>query len=400
MRQRRYQHYDDHGGRPGCSLSWSQALAITLPLLLMLVFKDTTASAIRAVVPSGGGPPAGAALHAAGAQLHGVGSVAEDGGALAAPPGDGGADGSASAPRLKRTRKQRPDVTPSTSPIPIEEEVEQMLAAAEAGRQKELTPPEGPAAVAVDPPPPPPPAPAPAPAPPPAQPQLLPANDAPAPGGNPRPALNAIAIVAPGTRVFPELMRTLVSISVHAPSAVVLLLVTRTEAEALRPHLALPGEPRSPGKLSLNLRMYNWDYFNDALPAKVRERFPSIKRYSVYPAVLDDMERGGALAAEHPEAVFFTNLAPAQLRLPDGVMLSDGRDVVFQRDPFDEMWARVSARAADAAAAKGAPRSSAPGGGLGWGDGLQAMKYLLAAQEAEVMKLKDEDWNRSWVHYW
>lgn len=235
---------------------------------------------------------------------------------------------------------------------------------------------------------------------PPQQANLSPVDDAPRPASNPRSPVNAIAIVAPGTRVFPELMRTLVSISQSAPSAVVLLLVTKTEADALQPFIALPGEPRSAAKLSLTLRIYNWDYFNDRLPDAVKPRFPSIKRYSVYPAVLEDMANGGALGTAHPEAVFFTNVPPESLRRPDAVMLSDGRDVIFQRDPFAEMWARVSARVASAAQAQGQPKTSVPGGGAGWGDGLQDVKYILAAQEAEVMKLKDEDWNRSWVHYW
>jgi hypothetical protein len=216
--------------------------------------------------------------------------------------------------------------------------------------------------------------------------------------------VNAILITAPGTRVFPELARTLVSISRNVPGAVVVLLVTGEEAAALIPHIAVPGldPPGSPppGKIALHLRMYNWDYFDGRLPEDVRKRFPSIKRYNVYPAVLDDLANGGRLAETAPDAVFFTNVPPALLRRPDGVMLSDGRDVVFQRDPFAEMWARASSKAAAAAVRAGRSADDSPGRGTAWAPGLQAFKYLLTAQEARVMRIEEEDWNRSWVHYW
>ena len=208
-----------------------------------------------------------------------------------------------------------------------------------------------------------------------------------APGTSAAP-LNAILAAAPGLPFQTELLRTLVSLSLNVPNAVVCLLLKPAEAEELKRVVVAPGSPAAPGALPMWVRVYSFDVLDARAPSSVRERFPSIRRYSYYDAVLDDLADGGAAnAGANPPLVLFSTLDAAHHRTPDAVMLSDARDVVFQRDPFPVMWSRyfnvgdAQGRGWTAAAAARLPPS------------------LVAAQEARTMTLEQEDWNRSWVHY-
>ena len=106
----------------------------------------------------------------------------------------------------------------------------------------------------------------------------------------------------------------------------------------------------------------------------MRTRFPSIKRYNVYPRIIADLEDGGKLVQTAPQAVFFTNVPATMLTRPDAIMLSDGRDVIFQKDPFPHMWERVANKAAAKAIRLGWDQGIVPGKGVGWAAGLQRFR--------------------------
>ena len=93
------------------------------------------------------------------------------------------------------------------------------------------------------------------------------------------------------------------------------------------------------------------------------------------------------------------NTAPLEMvsREPDGIMLSDGRDVIFQRDPFPELWARVARVDASAGGLTLSMRDAVPPPAQ-WVPAQAATPVIVVAQEASGTLLGDEDWNRYWVH--
>jgi len=116
--------------------------------------------------------------------------------------------------------------------------------------------------------------------------------------------------------------------------------------------------------------MYSWDALSAQLAPEARAYQPPLRRYAMYPLLLDDLAAGGAGQAG---ALLFSNAAAGLLRPPDGVLLSDARDVVLQADPFPRFHAQLGAAAGEAA--------------------------VLVAGEARVMKLGADDWNRGWVSF-
>ena len=88
----------------------------------------------------------------------------------------------------------------------------------------------------------------------------------------------------------------------------------------------------------------------------------------------------------------------------DGIMLSDARDVVFQRDPFPELWARIAALSNANLSLTGAtlPMSMIAGQDAHtrthWDPKLSASRVIVVAQEAQGTAVGNDDWNRYWVH--
>lgn len=111
------------------------------------------------------------------------------------------------------------------------------------------------------------------------------------------------------------------------------------------------------------------------------------------------LSRSASLQAENHRDIILVNTAPLEMvsREPDGIMLSDGRDVIFQRDPFPELWARVARVDASAGGLTLSMRDDAPTPAP-WVPAQAATPVIVVAQEASGTLLGDEDWNRYWVH--
>lgn len=86
------------------------------------------------------------------------------------------------------------------------------------------------------------------------------------------------------------------------------------------------------------------------------------------------------------------NTAPRALvdRALDGIMLSDARDVVFQRDPFPEMWARVKGVGGSGGVTQSMLGAAPPG--FSWSPDLAMQPVVVVAQEVGGKVLGDENW--------
>jgi hypothetical protein len=219
----------------------------------------------------------------------------------------------------------------------------------------------------------------------PAPPAAAAAAAAPAPAG--AAPLNVVLLAAPKLDDV-DLTTVLASIAAHAPDALVLLIVEPAQAARLAGEVVAPGaagggggvagsaaqttwQARAP--LKLWLRMYSWDALSAQLPPAQAAYLPPLRRYAMYPLLLDDLAAGGGGGGGAQGALLFSNAPPALLRPPTGVLLSDARDVVLQADPFPRFHAQLGAGAGEAA--------------------------VLVAGEARVMKLGADDWNRGWVSF-
>jgi hypothetical protein len=180
-----------------------------------------------------------------------------------------------------------------------------------------------------------------------------------------------------------DVTTALASIAAHAPAALVLLIVEPAQAARLTGGVLAPGDAsggaagsaaqttwQARPPLRLWLRMYSWDALSAQLPPAHAAYAPPLRRYAMYPLLLDDLAAGGGAQAD---ALLFSNAHDALLRAPDGVLLSDARDVVLQADPFPRFHAQLRAAAGEAA--------------------------VLVAGEARVTKLGADDWNRGWVSF-
>ena len=223
------------------------------------------------------------------------------------------------------------------------------------------------------------------------------------PGGEP--PLNVILLAAPKLDEV-DVVTCLTSIATHAPDAVVLLIVNPGQATALQALFKAPGGEGEGGSSSststpptgstaqqswrtrptipLLIRMYSWPALDALLTPTQRGYMPPIRRYAMYPLLLDDMEAGGAAASstgtsasgEEGPILLFSNLPPALVRAPDGVFISDARDMVFQADPSPRFWGMRRAE------------------GVGAGEAA-----LVVAGEARVTTIGKDDWNRGWVSF-
>jgi hypothetical protein len=202
------------------------------------------------------------------------------------------------------------------------------------------------------------------------------------PAGGASAQLNVVLLAAPKLDDA-DLATALASIAAHAPGSLVMLIVEPAQAERLAGGVLAPGEAgggvagsaaqttwQARPALRLWLRMYSWDALSAQLPSAQRAYLPPLRRYAMYPLLLDDLVAGGGAQAD---ALLFSNAREAHLRRPDGVLLSDARDVVLQADPFPRFHAQLGAAAGEAA--------------------------VLVAGEARVTKLGADDWNRGWVSF-
>ena len=105
--------------------------------------------------------------------------------------------------------------------------------------------------------------------------------------------VNAIILAAAGVDP-PDLFRTLASIAESVPEALVVLVVSHAEAEAVMPRVTrrdpAHGGQRS-GQIALNLLMYSWAALDALQPPDVRARLAPTERYSLYTWILDDLRR-------------------------------------------------------------------------------------------------------------
>lgn len=217
------------------------------------------------------------------------------------------------------------------------------------------------------------------------------------------PPLNVILLAAPKLDEV-DVVTCLTSIATHAPDAVVLLIVNPAQATSLQALVKAPVEGGSSSSSSssnadapaqqqswrvrptipLLVRMYSWPALDALLTPTQRGYMPPIRRYAMYPLLLDDMEAGGAAdsstgtsaSGEEGPILLFSNLPPALVRAPDGVFISDARDMVFQADPFPRFWGMLRAN------------------GVGAGEAA-----LVVAGEARVTTIGKDDWNRGWVSF-
>ena len=205
--------------------------------------------------------------------------------------------------------------------------------------------------------------------------------------------LNMVLLAAPGLDEV-DLWTSLASIAASAPDCVVLLIVNPEQAAALAP-LVLAPDAAAPGggvrdaskqaswraeparaPLRLWLRMYSWPALDALLAPEHRRLLPPIRRYAMYPLLLADVEAGGA-GGGAGAAVLSSNLDAPRLRAPQGVLISDARDMVFQLDPFPALWRQLGGATPAAAASRA----------------------VVVAGEAEVRRVGEDDWNRGWVSF-
>jgi len=217
------------------------------------------------------------------------------------------------------------------------------------------------------------------------------ANAVKKPEGGP---LNVILLAAPKLDQV-DIVTCLSSIAHHSPDSIVLLIVNPEQADSLKGMFSQPVEsvdvPQDPSSqtswralpsLRLWIRMYSWPALDSRLSPQQRAYMPPIRRYAMYPHLLDDMESGGSNKAEVDEAasspiLLFSNLPPTMIRAPTGVFISDSRDMVFQADPFPRFWGMLE------------------------GDGISGADEvaLVVAGEAKVTTIGKDDWNRGWVSF-
>jgi hypothetical protein len=234
-----------------------------------------------------------------------------------------------------------------------------------------------------------------------------------------RPA-NCIVMAATGMRH--DLIRVLSSIVSSTPQAFVVLLVKRSDADWLssqvspRSDLACTlqhGYVKPP--LALHLRAYDWDVLVTRLPQRLQTRHVALLRTALVELVLSDLATAGAFSKDNPGAVLL-DMSPnwARTRAPDGVLMCDSRDLVFQRDPFPEMWAAIAALPHNSSAlttvmpwpspnptrlpeSPPCPYSEEPFP-FRWDPRLAERPVLIVGVEAKGVPLGVEDINRQWLY--
>lgn len=151
------------------------------------------------------------------------------------------------------------------------------------------------------------------------------------PAGDGSAPLHAVLMAAPGISEA-DLAVSLGSLAANAPGTVLLLIVNPGQAASLQGRIGTPGQAGGPA-LKLWARLYSWEALQARIPPETVAYLPPIRRYAMYLAVLDELEAAAAGGSADP-AVLWTNLDAGHARLPDALLLSDARDVAFQRDPF------------------------------------------------------------------
>ena len=247
-------------------------------------------------------------------------------------------------------------------------------------------------------------------------------------------ARHAVIMAAPGIKEY-DVITAIASIAAHAPDAVVVLIVTKSQAAALTLRIVTPGSVdaeaggadadadaqkarkvppqtqqtdwRSTGfptvegkkKPRVWLRIYDWDVLHETLSDFEKGLKAPIRRYAMYDLVLADMEDmegegGGAVGF----GVLFSNLDEAHLRPPHGILLSDARDMVFQSDPFPAFWSFVGAGLATGGdvTGEGTPPPLPPSA---WSPEWAKEAAIVVAGEARVATVGQDDWNRGWVSF-
>lgn len=257
-------------------------------------------------------------------------------------------------------------------------------------------------------------------------------------------SLHGIIMAAPGLSET-DLTRTLVSVSrLPQQQTLLVLMVEKAQAEWISAKVKAATAAMSaallPGMPYLRIRLYDVDVLRSAIPGEQSSLAPAIHRYFLYPLLLEDLRAlqegttpvAGSHAATVRAAVLYSNIessvAPSgglvsnsSLRngtsqsagrqatrlFPDAWLISDARDVLFQRDPFAEFWANAEQawhhavkQASGTIREPGPERAAEAEGGatgvVGW-QNTRTLPLVLAAAEADVMKLGQEDWNRGWV---
>ena len=193
----------------------------------------------------------------------------------------------------------------------------------------------------------------------------------------PGPIRNLILTTAAGTQLNPDLQRFIGSVADKSPTSILALLLEVGEASEVRKWVAAVRTPDGDlaGRVRLALRIYDFSCLTALLAADnplLAVRPASQRRFAVYPHVLADFSVGAAKPGG--ACILYDTLAPYDSAPPDAVFLSDGRDVVFQRDPFPEVHSR-------------------------WLTPPPARPTVIVVQEPMAIRLGDEDWNRGFVHH-
>lgn len=232
--------------------------------------------------------------------------------------------------------------------------------------------------------------------------------------------LHGIIMAAPGLSQT-DLTRTLVSLARLPQQQTILMLIVQKDQAAWIKGKVEAATAKLAGSTSssfpfLRVRLYDVEQLRAALPQDKSSLAPAVHRYFLYPLIMEDLgalqenvaPATGSEGAAARAAVLFSNIeqpavtpnatgtTSAPRLFPDAWLISDSRDVLFQRDPFPEFWTH-----AEQAWAQNNVTSMPSGGSHGtqaavW-QNTRSLPLVVAAGEANIMKLGQEDWNRGWV---